>query len=164
MKAATVTELKKELTHRSREDLLELCLKLSKFKQENKELLTYHLFEIENESRYIFGIQEEVEEMFTQINTRTYYFMKKGVRKILRHIKKHIRYSKKKETEVELLLHFCKQLSKMNPSMKRSTALFNIFKKQIEMIEKRISGLHEDLQYDFNDVLDPLKNIANSKY
>ena len=33
MKAATVRELKKELSHRSPEELLELCLRLSKFKK-----------------------------------------------------------------------------------------------------------------------------------
>ena len=49
MKTATVTELKKELKTRSQSDLVELCLKLSKFKKENKELLTYLLYEADNE-------------------------------------------------------------------------------------------------------------------
>ena len=45
MKTATVTVLKKELKYKSNDELLNLCLTLSKFKKENKELLTYLLFE-----------------------------------------------------------------------------------------------------------------------
>ena len=36
MKAATVTQLKKELKHKDEDELLNICLRLSKFKKENK--------------------------------------------------------------------------------------------------------------------------------
>ena len=36
MKAATIKELKEELTYKTQAELLEYCLKLSKFKKENK--------------------------------------------------------------------------------------------------------------------------------
>ena len=45
MKAATVAQLKKELQFKSQEEIMELCLRLARFKKENKELLTYLLFE-----------------------------------------------------------------------------------------------------------------------
>ena len=45
MKASTVSELKEELKHLPPAQLLELCLRLARFKKENKELLTYLLFE-----------------------------------------------------------------------------------------------------------------------
>ena len=51
MKAATVSQLKKELQHRNPDELLQLCLRLARFKLENKELLTYLLFEADNEAR-----------------------------------------------------------------------------------------------------------------
>ncbi len=104
MKAATVSELKKELQTRSEKELMALCLRLSKFKKENKELLTYLLYESADEMGYIRTVQLEIDEQFSEINTKTYYFIKKSVRKILRNIKKYIRYSGKKQTEVELLL------------------------------------------------------------
>ena len=44
MKAAGVKAIKDDLKMRSKEELQELCLTLSKFKKENKELLTYLLF------------------------------------------------------------------------------------------------------------------------
>jgi len=149
MKAATVKELKQELGNRSQKELVEFCLRLSKFKKENKELLTYLLYEESNEVAYIQSVKREIEQEFKGINRTSYYFIKKSVRKILRNTKKYIRYSKKKETEVELLIYFCLELKKMKPSIKRNMVLQNIFNRQIETIKKAISTLHEDLQYDY---------------
>ncbi|MDY7393714.1 hypothetical protein UMM65_00525 [Aureibaculum sp. 2210JD6-5] len=156
MKTATVTELKRELKHKSSEELLNLCLTLSKFKKENKELLTYLLFEAEDEEAFIQNVKDEVVELFNQINTSSYFYIKKSVRKILRMIKKYIRYSKKKETQVELLLFFCEQLKEMHPPMQRNTSLLNIFDRQILTIKKVIGTLHEDLQYDYTMELEEI--------
>lgn len=149
MKAATVSELKKELSNRSPKELLELCLRLSKFKKENKELLTYLLYEAPNETGYVQSVKNEIDNQFEEINTKSYYYIKKSVRKILRNIKKYIRYSKKKETEADLLIYFCIKLREMSPSMNRSTILKNIYNRQITLIEKAVATLHEDLQYDY---------------
>ena len=127
MKAATIRELKQELSVRSQGELLELCLRLSKFKKENKELLTYLLYESSNETAYIENVKREVDYEFEQINRKSYYFIKKSVRKILRNIKKYIRYSKKKETEAELLIYFCSELKKMSPSIDDNVTLQNIY-------------------------------------
>ena len=81
MKAATIRELKQELSIRSQGELLELCLRLSKFKKENKELLTYLLYEASNEAAYIENVKREIEYEFEQINRKSYYFIKKSVRK-----------------------------------------------------------------------------------
>jgi hypothetical protein len=156
MKAASVSNIKKELKHRSPEELLEICLRLSKFKKENKELLTYLLYEIDNEAAYIESIKAEIDQQFSEINKSSYYFIKKSVRKILRNIKKHSRYSTKKETEVELLIYFCSVLKDMTPSIKRDQTLYNIYLRQIDVIKKIISTLHEDLQYDYNLELENL--------
>lgn len=149
MKSATVKEIKTELNECSHQDLIELCIRLSRFKKENKELLTYLLFESGNEDQYIDNIKNEVDEQFTTINVTSYYFIKKSVRKILRTIKKYIRYSKNKETEIELLLYFCKKLKDFEPSITTNTVLKNIHNREIASIEKKITQLHEDLQYDY---------------
>jgi len=156
MKAATVVQIKKELTHQSQSELIELCLRLSKFKKENKELLTYLLYESENEAGYIESVKTEIDEQFEHINTSSYFYIKKSVRKILRMVKKYIRYSKQKETEVELLLHFCRTLNEMCPSMHKNVSLTNIFNRQILSVKKTISALHEDLQYDYLEELNLL--------
>lgn len=150
MKAVSVVTIRKELKHKSNEELAELCLRLSRFKKENKELLTYLLFEADNEAGYIETVKSEIDEQFELINTNSFFYIKKSVRKILRNTKKYIRYSLNKETEVELLLYFCKKLKAMKPSISRNTTLTNIYNRNIEAITKKILKLHEDLQYDFN--------------
>jgi len=156
MKTATIKEIKDELQHFSKEELLDFCLRLGKFKKENKELLTYLLFEASNEAYYVEGLKQSIDLQFEQVNTKTYYFIKKSVRKILREIKKHIRYSKNKETAVELLIYFCKKLASFNPSINKSIALRNIYDRQMILINKTIKELDEDLQYDYRRELENL--------
>lgn len=150
MKSATVANIRKELKHKSNEELAELCLRLSRFKKENKELLTYLLFEADYEADYIETIKAEIDEQFDQINTSSFFYIKKSVRKILRNTKKYIRYSLNKETEVELLLYFCQKLKVMTPSISRNTTLNNLYERNILAIKKKVKNLHEDLQYDYN--------------
>jgi len=157
MKAVTVKELKTELSHKSHQEILDLCLQLSKFKKENKELLTYQLFEADNQNKFINNIKLEIDEEFDLINTKTFYFIKKSVRKILRRIKTYIRYSKNTETEVELRLYFCSKLKNFNPPLKYNKVLNNLYLREIEAIKKKVATLHEDLQYDYNLELQALK-------
>lgn len=149
MKAVSVVTIKKELQHRSPDELMQLCLRLSKFKKENKELLTYLLFEAHDETGYIETVKSEIDEQFEMINTNSYFYIKKSVRKILRNIKKYARYSLKKETEAELLLYFCQKLKVFKPNIRSNTTLINIYNRQLTLIEKLVSAMHEDLQYDF---------------
>jgi len=158
MQAARITHLKRELNNRSPEELIEICLRMAKFKKENKELLTYLLFEAIDEEGFIRSVKSEIDRQFEEISTNRYYYVKKSVRKILRNVKKYIRYSKKKETEVELLLHFCRQLKNRQPRAFRYKVLNNMFFRQVDLIKKRIEKLHEDLQADYGmEVEDLLK-------
>ena len=157
MKSATVANIRKELKHKSNEELAELCLRLSRFKKENKELLTYLLFEADYEAGYIETIKAEIDEQFDQINTSSFFYIKKSVRKILRNTKKYIRYSLNKETEVELLIYFCQKLNAMTPSISKNTTLTNLYDRNIIAIKKKVKNLHEDLQYDYNLKLEDLE-------
>jgi hypothetical protein len=158
MKAASLKEVKTELNHKSHSELLDICLRLSRFKKENKELLTYLLFEVSDEEKYIESIQIAMDAEFDSINTESYYYMRKSIRKILRLIKKYIRYSQSKETEVELLLYFSRRLQQFSPSIFNSKALANLYQRNMEFLEKKISLLHEDLQYDYQLEIDRLTN------
>lgn len=158
MKAATVSQLKKELQYRDTEELLALCLRLARFKLENKELLTYLLFESDNEEGYIGTVKSVIDEQFEAVNTTNYYYIKKSVRKTLRGLRKYIRYSGKKETEVELLLYFCEKLNAFRPSIHKNSMLSNLYERQRIAIKKKISLLHEDLQYDYGIQLEELKH------
>lgn len=160
MKPASIKELKQELSYRSQEDLLDICLRLSKFKKENKELLTYLLFDSSDESDYVERVKHEVDLQFSDINTRNYYFIKKSVRKILRNLKKFIRYSGKKETEIELLIHFCSRLQSFSPPIEKNKTLHNSYQRELALIHRKIPSLHEDLQHDYER---ELRNLVTRK-
>lgn len=149
MKPATVAQIKKELKFRSSEELEALCLRLARFKKENKEVLTYLLFESDDEEAYVSQVKEHIQQSFSEINASSFYYVKKSIRKILRETKKYIRYSSVKETEVELLLYFCQTLKEFRPSIKNSVTMVNLYKRQLDLIQKKITTLHEDLQYDY---------------
>ncbi|MBC2846752.1 hypothetical protein [Winogradskyella flava] len=158
MKIESIVTIKKELQHLPKEDLLELCLRLGKFKKENKALLTYLLFEAHDEDGYIVSVKSSLDELFEGINTDSYFYMKKTIRKILRQIRVYSRYSSKKSTEVELLLYFCDRLNDLRPSIHRNRTLSNLYERQIISIKKKISVLHEDLQYDYHTQLEELSH------
>ena len=159
MKAVSLKELKDELTNLTPFELRELCLRLARFKKENKELLTYLLFESSDEALYIESIKKEIDEQVVLMNRSSFYLIKKSFRKILRTIRKYSRYSKKKETEVELMLYFCAILKKFSPSIHRNSGLQNFYIRQLDSIKKKITFLHEDLQFDFGEELQNLIRI-----
>ena len=156
MKATPLKDIKNELNDLSQLELKEICLRLARFKKENKELLSYILFGANNEADYIEAVKQYIDEQFELINTNSFFFIKKSMRKILTQTKKHIRYSKKKETEIELLIYFCKKQKAFTPSIKNNTQLQNVYNRQLIIIKKNILTLHEDLQYDYNIILDTL--------
>jgi predicted nuclease with TOPRIM domain len=158
MKAATVKAIKEELNMRSREELVELCLSLSKFKKENKELLTYLLYEVSDELSFINSIKEEIDLAFKEINRTSYYYLKKSIRKILRNTKKNIRYSKKKQTEVELILFYCNKLKNFTPPISKSIPLTRIFEREVLRVEKIVAKLDADLQYDYGNEIEIIRN------
>lgn len=158
MKAASIKDLRKELNIYTHKELVDLCLKIAKFKKESKEFLTYILFESANEEAFIRAVKVEVEEAFEDLKGKYFYAKKKGIRKVLRRIKQYIRFSKKKATEAELLIHFCSCMKAMTPSFNRHQLLKNMYTKQLEMAEKAISKLHEDLQFDYEEEIEELKS------
>ena len=156
MKAVSLKEIKQELNTLSINEIQELCLRLSRFKKENKELLSYLLFESHNEDGYMQSVKSYIDQQFELINTASYFYIRKSTRKILTNTKKYIKYTQNKETEVALLLYFCKKLKAFSPSIKYSIQLQNMYNRQLLLIKKLVTTLHEDLQYDFNLLLEEL--------
>jgi hypothetical protein len=93
MKTATIQEIKQELLALQHNELAELTLRLARSKKENKELLTFLLFEAHDITGYIEGVKKEMEAAFLDINVSHVYFAKKTIRKVLRITNKHIRFS-----------------------------------------------------------------------
>ena len=156
MKAATIHELKNELGSVEKKDLLNLCLRLSKYKKENKELLTYLLFEAHDEQGYIASIKREIDDQLATLNRSNLYLTKKGLRKILKTATKFIRYSGDKETAIEVLIYFCSEVKNSGIPILQSKVLTNMYEMQLKKINSALSKLHEDLQYDYRMELEKL--------
>lgn len=158
MRAATIHEIKQELSTVKPAELIELCLRLARFKKENKELLTYLLFEAHNEQGYVESIKKEMEELFAEINLSHLYYAKKSLRKIIRIINKYCRYSSSKQTEVELRTYFCSMLISSGIALHRNPAITKLYEGQFKKVNSLIDTLHEDLQYDYRRELQKLGN------
>ena len=156
MQISSVSIIKKELQHLPQEELIQLCLRLAKFKKENKELLNFTLFLEKDKDHFIALVKEDIDEQFMEINRSNFHWIKKSVRKIFRETKKQIRIASDPEVEIELLLHLCYKLKTFKPSIQNNVLLTNLFNRTLEQITKKMEKLHEDLQYDFQIKLDKL--------
>lgn len=156
MQSASLSTIKNELQHIPQEALVELCLRIAKYKKENKELLNYLLFENTNEQHYINAIKQEIEEQFAELNISNMFFAKKSIRRILRMANKYIKYSGLAETEIEVLIHFCKQVKTLKIDYTKSAAMVNLYNNQLKKINKAMNTLHEDLQYEYEKEIELL--------
>jgi hypothetical protein len=157
MKAASLTEIKKELNAVPPGQLVELCLRLAKFKKDNKELLSYLLFEAHDVQAYIDAVKANMDTEFAAEPGRGHaYYIKKHLRKILRNTNKQIKYTASKQAEIELLLYFCTKIKETGIRLNDSLALMNLYQQQLKKIAKAISLQHEDLQYDYLKQLEEL--------
>ena len=146
---ATLAEIKKELQQVDADLLQTLCLRLAKYKKENKELLGYLLFESQNEPSYIRQIKEDIDLQFEELKDRNLYIVKKMLRKILRYTNRHIKYSTHDETDLELRIYFCEKVKAAKIPLATTATLFNLYQGQLNKINAIVSKLPEDLQSDY---------------
>ncbi len=160
MKAATVKEIGQELTNLTPRELRDLCLSLARFKKENKEFITYLLFESSDETSYVESVKLEIDRQFEQVNKKSYYFIKKGLRRILTNTRKYIRYSRNRKSEMDLMIYYCQKLRKFTPSVLKNKALRNMYLRQLEAIREKLGSLHEDLQFDYEPELKKIEDMV----
>jgi hypothetical protein len=156
MKSASLTEIKKEINLLSPLALADLLLTISKYKRENKDLLSYLLFYSHNQEQYIEIVKQQIDLQFDDIAAQNSFQFKKPIRKILKYTQKHIKFSASKKVEVELLMHFCYQFKKSEQWIFSSTYLMNLYQMQIKKIHKALDALHEDYKFDYQNELQKL--------
>lgn len=157
MKTASLAEIKQELQNLTAKEITEICLRLARFKKDNKELITYLLFEAHNVEAYTRQVKEMMNETFKDVNTNNFYLAKKTLRKILRLVNKYIKYVASKQTEVELRIHFCLMLKSSGIRIHKNKVLTNMYMQQLKKIKAALTSLHEDIQYDFAKQVDELQ-------
>ncbi len=156
MNTASLNEIKKEINTLDTETLAGLCMRLAKYKKENKELLNYLLFEAHNEQAYTASVKETIDELFTDIPAPNLYLTKKTLRKILRFVNKQIKYSGISQTEIALRVYFCTKTKEARIPLTKSTVLFNLYQQQLNRIHTALAKLPEDLRSDYQREIENL--------
>lgn len=160
MKAASLSEIKQELITLPAKKVIELCLRLAKSRKENKELLSYLLFDAHNEQGYAESIKKEINDQFWNLPRGNMYIIKKGLRKILRSIAKYNKHIASKEAEVEILIHFCKNLNESGIPFRASKALSNLYEQQFKKLNVLVEEVHEDLRFDYRKQLEQMRSLG----
>jgi hypothetical protein len=124
---------------------------------DNKKFLFFKLYERDNPRLFIGMVQEELTTEFENANTNRYDFAKKSAQSIRRKLNKFLKISKDKAAQIELTVYFCRMLLQYGYLKFQHPVIDNLYKVQVGKIDRLISGLHEDLQYDFQESLDELK-------
>ena len=157
MKTASLNELKQELLALPPKKVLEICLKLAKFKKENKELLSFLLFDAGNEHGYVESIKHEIDEHFTELPRSNWYTTKKSLRKILRLITKYSKHVSAKESEVDMLIHFCTKMKVLEDTYPYNQAFSNMYLQQLKKLNTLAELIHEDIRYDYQRQIEQLQ-------
>lgn len=153
MTIASIKEIKNALNQHTALELSDICIRLAKYKLENKELLHYLLFESRREADYVESIKAKLAEQFAGINNSHAYFVKKSVRKIIRTAHRYARYSNDECTAIELWIYVAGQCQLLLQPFGNNPSLQKIQASLVQKIKKAIINLHPDLQYDYHQKL-----------
>ena len=164
----SIDDIRKELKTLPAKQVLDLTLRLARFKKENKELLSYLLFDSENEQGYIESLQIEMDESFAEIKKGPAAPIKKQLRKMIRMMNRQIKYIGTKSSAVELMMHFCKGILAHEHDLLSINSVATMYQQQLKKISRLLPLLDEDLQHDYSRKLKleamkvPVKN--NSRW
>ena len=156
-------DIKKELQHLSSLQIANLCLRLARYKKENKELLAYLLFQAENQDSFIEQVKAESGFMFSQLPVHSYNAAK-GMRKILRLLSKYNKFMGSKEAEIDLLINFCNNYVQYTDRKVTYKPMRLILTRQMEKIRTLIGKLHEDMQEDYTQEYNNMHIAAENKF
>jgi hypothetical protein len=154
---APLKEIRNELKELNPAELAEISLRLARYKKENKELINYLLFYADDPDRYAAEVKEELEQDFANLSRYDYHAVK-NLRKILRQVTRHARFTASKQVEADLLLWFCRNFLTHSNTSSSHKPLRTLFLRQLIKVNKLARELPEDLQH---DMLDELESVVH---
>ena len=155
MKPEKLSDLKKVLLVLSVPELTEICLRLAKYKKENKELLAYLLFDANEPMKYAEDVKSFLIADFNNMQ-KHYFYSTKSLRKIIRLINRYAKYTGSKQVETELCIWFCTNYLTSADLRTTHKPLQGLLTRQFEKIIKLLPKLHEDLQFDYQKEFEAL--------
>lgn len=148
MRPASIQEIRNQLQHESQEALFDLIIRLARFKQENKALITYRIFDSIDEDAFVVSVQHMIRDTFSGINPAP-YLAKKTIRKAIRIGNQAIKYSGIPTTEISILLCLLDEMEQASVDIASSPVLINLAKGLFKRVHKCFETLHEDLQFEY---------------
>jgi hypothetical protein len=162
MKPEKLSDIKKELSGHTVQELTEICLRIAKYKKENKELLNYLLFDSTDPLAYAEQVKSFLEADFKSIQSH-YYYSTKSLRKIIRVMNRYAKYTASKQVDIELALWFCRNYLLYVDLKSSHKPLQGLLIRQLEKISKLLPKLHEDLHFDYQNEFEELLNRADDQ-
>lgn len=162
MKPESLIAIKKELKALEREELIEICLKVAKYKKENKELIHYLVFESSDVDGYIDSVKKSLQAGFESLHPGI-YLRSKEIRKILRTLNKHIKFTGQPLAEVQLLIWFSQQFLRYAGLTSSQKQLALLLFRVLQRIKKNLLKLHEDLLFDYREEYETLLEQSSPK-
>ena len=144
-----IHELRVKTNDLSVESLHRLLTRLMRFKRENKELVAFELFIRAEPENWFADIREECNVTLNEMNTSHPYFMRKTMRKLIRTLKTYARYAGDPAIEAELLCILLEAFHQKHLHEHTAEKIRKIVTDTQVRLQKMISKLHDDLQYDF---------------
>lgn len=140
-------------------ELVELCLSLAKYKRDNKAFLGYLLFEANNKIFFTNSVKSEIDEHFQTIDPQqNLYYVKKGLRKLLRTLGKYSKFTGDKAFTADVLIYFCSKLKNSGIPYQKSPLLVNLYAQQLKKINSLVDKFHEDLKLDYIQEIEKISN------
>lgn len=149
MQYPSLAEIKRELSYLNEKEINELLLDLVKFNRENKAYLYFKLYGRDNPSLFVEMVQQDLVTEFEKANRTNSFYVKKSSQSIRRKLNKSLKLSKNKTDQIDLILFFCEKLNEYGYLRFRNSIVENLYHVQLGKAKKLISGLHEDLKWDY---------------
>ncbi|HAH38576.1 MAG TPA: hypothetical protein DEQ87_08220 [Algoriphagus sp.] len=156
MDIPSLATLKKDLGYLSEQEIKDLLIELIKFSRDNKAYLFFKLYERDQPGLFVEMVKEDLLVEFEKARVEHGYYAKKSAQSIRRKMNKLLKLLKSKPDQAEVILFFCEKIKEMGFLKHRNSVIKNLYEIQKGKVEKLVSGLHEDLQYDFQFRLEKL--------
>lgn len=159
MDTEKLSDIKKELSAKPPAELQEICIRLARYKKDNKELIAYLLYNAHDPQAYAEQVKIMLSVSFEGINRHPYYSAK-TLRKVLKQISRYAGYTALPAVEVDLLLWFCEKYIRHTDAKTNYKPLQNLLVRQLLKLDKLMARLHEDLRFDYRPAFDNLQRQA----
>ncbi|TAH00604.1 MAG: hypothetical protein EAZ15_08740 [Sphingobacteriales bacterium] len=141
---------KKEITKLDAKTLADICIRLAKYKTENKEFLNYLLFHSYDNQPYIDELKLEIANCFLHVNQNDYLYSK-VLKGLLASLNKHLKFIGDKNREAEIVAEFCNTFMAHVTVRSYYAGLIQVLYRQFVRLQKVVGKLDEDLQFDYKD-------------